>query len=251
MRQLRLLPLSTVFALTLTACGVQAAPTPPAPPTPPTDPAPPTDPTDPVPPTDPAPPTEPTAVNVALTSTPGITVIEREWDTELNYSTTDWEAVYQFYDQDLQAQGWQRVSEELSSDEYDADYIKDGLELELEVELESGYVEVEIDIDEVGGANVEYSLYELPGLTLNLYPDTALITREWDFEFEYASSDVQTIFNHYDGLLQSQGWQQVSVSEDGSDLEATYQLGAARLDLDIELEGNNEVEVEIDIDQNG
>lgn len=249
MRKLWLRPLSTVFALSLTACGVQAAP-----PTPPTEPAPPTDPTDPAPPTaptDPAPPTEPTDVNVALTPASGITVIEREWDVELNYSTTDWEAIYAFYDQDLQAQGWQRISEELSSDEYDADYIKDGLELELEVELESGYVEVEIDIDEVGGADVEYSLYELPGLTLNLYPDTTLITREWDFEFEYASGDVQTIFDHYDGLLQSQGWQQVSVSGEGSDLEATYQLGAATLDLDVELEGTNEVEVEIDIDQNG
>lgn len=241
-----LLSLTTASALTLSACGAQTTPpTDPTPPTPPTEPAPPTDPT---PPTDPAPPTEPSAVDFAVTPTPGVTVTERGWDTELNYSSVDWEAIYGFYDQDILAQGWQKVDEEIESGDYDADYIKDGLELDLSVDLEDGQVEVEIDIDEVAVTDAEYSLYALPGLTLNLFPDTALITREWDIDTDYATSDVAAVFAHYDGLLREQGWAEVSRDDE---YDVTYQLGSATLELDVDLEDGDEVEVDIDIDQNG
>jgi hypothetical protein len=250
MKRSILLLLTASLPLTLAACAeTPASPPPSETPSDPSDPAPGT-PTD---PTDPGTPTDPSTVALSLTPTPDLTVREREWDTEFDFASTDWEAIYAFYDQDIQAQGWTKTGEELDDDEYDADYSRDGLRLELQVDLEDGYTEVQIDIDEIGVevTGAAYSLYELPGLTLNLFPDTTLRERNWDIEVEYTAtpSDLESVFSNYDALLQEQGWTQTGISTADDEIEATYTLGSARLELDVDVDGSNEIDVNIDLDQ--
>jgi hypothetical protein len=252
MKRSILLLLTASLPLTIAACAeTPVSPPPSETPSDPADPAPGT-PTD---PGQPGTPVEPGEVTLSLTPTPNLTVREREWDTELNYASTDWEAIYAFYDQDIQAQGWTKVDEEIDGSEYDAEYVKDGLELDLEVDLEGNQVEVDIDIDELGGSvgETEYSLYELPGLTLSLYPDTELLTREWDIEVEYVATpdDLQGVFDHYDGLLQAQGWTQTAIATEDGEIDADYTLGGATLELEVDLDGSNEIDVDIEIDQVG
>lgn len=181
---------------------------------------------------------------------PNLTLRERQWDTEFDFDTTDWEAVYAFYDADLQAQGWQKVSEDIESGDVDAEYAKDGLELDLSVDLEDGnYVEVQIDIDESASAITAgtFGLYTLPGLTINLYPDANVLQREWDYDFDYDTTDVAAVFAHYDGLLRQQGWTEVSREDE---FDVTYQLNGVTFRLDVDLEDGDYVEVEISVDQN-
>lgn len=203
MKRSILLLLTASLPLTLAACA--ETPVSPPPSESPSDPADPGTPTDPTDPGQPGTPGEPGVVALSLTPTPDLTVREREWDTEFDFASTDWETIYAFYDQDIQAQGWTKTGEELDDDQYDADYRKDGLRLELQVDLEDGYTEVQIDIDEIGVevTGAAHSLYELPGLTLNLSPDTELRERNWDIEIEYTAtpSDLQRVFDNYDALL--------------------------------------------------
>jgi hypothetical protein len=222
---------AAALLLCVTACGAQPAPS--------------------DPPTNGDPPSPPPAVaQFALETAPSYTALEREWEIDIEYQSTDLEGIFAFYDQDLQAQGWQRVSLERESGEIEADYRKDGLELALEVELEDGRkIEVEIDIEELTVSGARYDLSGLPGLTLNFVPDVRILAREWDIDIRYDSTDVEGIFAHYDGLLQGQGWRQTDIERDANEIEADYRRDGSEAGLEVEVEDGRFVDVELDIDQ--
>lgn len=59
------------------------------------------------------------------------------------------------------------------------------------------------------------------------------------------------MFNNYDTLLQNQGGTQTGISTSDDEIEATYTLGSARLELDVDVDGSSEIDGNIDIDQLG
>ena len=83
---------------------------------------------------------------------PGSRIISNEVDGR--ESETEFEvgaslrAVYDYFHEQLVRGGWRRVDLDVESDEIEAVYVRQGVELELELELEGrGRFELEIDVD--------------------------------------------------------------------------------------------------------
>jgi hypothetical protein len=199
-------------------------------------------------PRQPGSPEQPSVLELQLSPVPSASVLKREWEVEIEYDSQDSQAVFDFYDAELAAQGWTRVSFEQDGSDFDADYRKDDLELELEVELDSGKVEVEIEIDETLPQGGAYSLTSLPGLELAFVPSLSVLELEWDIDTDYDSQDVAGIFSHYAALVEGQGWRRVSYEEEDGEIEATYRKEGLELELEVELD-DGKVEVEIDVEQ--
>jgi len=86
-----------------------------------------------------------------LSSYPGATeaqVSEEGLDTRTRFSAdATLQQVYDFFNGELSAQGWQQTEIEIEDDEIESGYVREGRELELELERDDGGFELEIDID--------------------------------------------------------------------------------------------------------
>ena len=83
---------------------------------------------------------------------PGSRILERSIDGRDSETVFEADAslraVYRHVDDQLAARGWRRTSFEVESDEIEAEYVRDGVELELELERDAGNVfELELDVD--------------------------------------------------------------------------------------------------------
>ena len=78
---------------------------------------------------------------------PDADVVDVEWDFNFDHPGTDTEAVFDYYDQHLQDLGWTQTElDDGDDDEWEAEYVNEGVHLELEVEDDS---EVEIEVNKL------------------------------------------------------------------------------------------------------
>ena len=96
----------------------------------------------------------PSAINqtAGVAGYPGTTdvqVSEDGLDTRTRFAAdATLREVYDFFNGELNAQGWRQTEIETDDDEIEADYVREGRELEFELEREDdGSFELEIDID--------------------------------------------------------------------------------------------------------
>ena len=185
---------------------------------------------------------------------PGVPVSDREWDVELEYDVRDLQGIFDHFDAQLVAAGFQRFDLEEDSDEIEADYHRasDGLRVDLEVELDGGWTEVDLDIDAPGppaSGEEWFDLSSFAGLVLDFdYPGASIVDVEWDFDFEHPASAVSAseAFDYYDGLLAGMDWSRYDLEIDGEEYEADYVRDGVRLELEVERDdGMIEVELEL------
>lgn len=186
---------------------------------------------------------------------PGARVRDLEWDIEIEYNTRDVRAVFDHYDEVLTGLGFdQRVMKKDHVDEIEAEYRSATTDVwvELEVELDDGRVEVDLEFEdphtyEVSDVIPPFSLLEFMGWEIPVYADATVYDVEWDFGFFHPGEDPEEVFEHYDGVLQDNGWAQTSIDNDDHDeWEADYRQNGVHLELEVEAEsGGAEVEIEL------
>ena len=181
-----------------------------------------------------------------FTFMPGEDIADVEWDIEIDYDTTDFQAVFDYYDAALLSAGFTQTDIETEGDEIEADYSNaaTGVDVEIEVSIDDGNTEVDMDIDDFTGPfPAGFSLTEFGGLDVPIYGGANVVDVEWDFNFDHPSTSVQDVFDYYDGQLQDLGWTQVEIDDgDDDEMEAEYEREGVRLEL--EVEDNSEVELE-------
>lgn len=186
----------------------------------------------------------------SLRAAPGFDIIEREWDLDIEYDSRDASTIFDFHDAAFIDQGFSRVSfeQDIPDNEFEAEYRRDNLEIGLEVELDDGKVEVEIDITETASFSREpFSLERFAGIEIPFY-DAPFIEVDWEIETDYATRDIDALYDYYDDSLLGLGWQQISFERDGDEIDADYEKDGVKLELELELD-DNRVEVEIEIDK--
>ncbi len=206
-------------------------------------------------PENPANPSQPTAPSVfednqnfALAPASGFNALEREWDIELDYATSDIQAVFDLYDADLAGQGFTRTSLETEDGEFEADYRRDNLLLELEIERDDGSAEVDFDLTESAPvASNAFSLTEVAGVSLPEV-NAGIAQVDWDFNIDYDTSDLDAIFAHYDAALASLGWSRSDLEREDDEIEADYRKNGVELELEVSLD-DGEVEVDIELNK--
>lgn len=182
-----------------------------------------------------------------FTFMPDAPLAELEWDVEIEYDTSDVEAVFAYYDAQLLAEGFTQTDLERSGDEVEANYEgATGLTVELEVEREDDDdVQVDMDTDDFGGPfPTGFTLTEFAGFATPIYPDADVRDVEWDFNFDHPGTPLEEVFAYYDQHLQDMGWTRTEF-EDGDDdeLEAEYVREGVYLELEVEDGGEVEIEV--------
>lgn len=188
---------------------------------------------------------------------PGETIDDIEWDIEIEYNTRDVQAVFDFYDAELRALGFNQVDIELDDDdEVEAEYrnTNTGVWVELEVERDDGRVDVDMDIEDPrsyasGDLVPPFSMTEFLDWDVPIYPDASIRDVEWDFNFDHPNTDAQAVFNYYDELLQDLGWTQTDIDNDDDDeWEADYRQDGVHIELEVE-EDNGGAEVELELNK--
>lgn len=186
-----------------------------------------------------------------FTFMPDAPLAELEWDVEIEYDTSDVEAVFAYYDAQLLAEGFTQTDLERSGDEVEANYEgATGLTVELEVEREDDDdVQVDMDTDDFGGPfPTGFTLTEFAGFATPIYPDADVRDVEWDFNFDHPETDPEAVFTYYDDLLQSLGWNVVEIDDDDDDeREVEYRFEDEDVYLELEVEEDDagtEVELE-------
>ncbi len=85
--------------------------------------------------------------------------------------------------------------------------------------------------------------------TFTFMPGVAIDDVEWDVEIEYATRDVQAVYDFYDAELKALGFTRTDIERDDDEVEAEYENTFTGLEIDIEVElDDGRVEVDIDID---
>ena len=178
-----------------------------------------------------------------------------EWDIEIEYDTTDVQAVFDHYASALQAAGFDQEDIEVDDDdEIEAEYTNTstGVWVEIEVELEDGRVNVDLDIEDPrvhpdGSAIPAFSLTEFWDLEIPVYPGVDIRDVEWDFNFDHPTTGAQAVFDYYDQLLQDLGWTQTAIDDDDDDeWEVDYRFEGVHLELEVEQDdAGSEVELEL------
>ena len=81
-------------------------------------------------------------------------------------------------------------------------------------------------------------------------PDEVIDDIEWDIEIEYDTRDVQAVFDHYDDVLKSIGFNQVDIEVDEDDeIEAEYRNTTTGVWVELEVERDDgRVDVDMDIE---
>lgn len=180
-----------------------------------------------------------------FTFMPGASISNVEWDVELDYETSDVQAVFAYYDAALVGLGFTQTSLDSGDDEVEAEYSNaDGLDVDLEIERDDGRVQVDLDIDDFSGPYpAGFSLKTFAGVDIPIYDGADVVDVEWDFNFDHTSNGAQEVFDYYDGHLQSLGWTQTDLDDgDDDELEAEYVKDGVHLEL--EVEGDTAVELE-------
>lgn len=178
---------------------------------------------------------------------PDTSVSNLEWDVEVEYDTSDVRSVFDHYDAELIAQGFERTSLDEVGDEIEADYLDGttGVTVDLEVDRDDGRVDVDLDVENPASFDsppAGFSLMEFSGLEIPFYTDP--VDLEWDFNFDHPATGAEAAFAFYDAQLQDMGWRQIELDDDDDDeWEAEYELDGVYLEL--EAEGDTEIEIEV------
>lgn len=186
---------------------------------------------------------------------PGEPVDDLEWDIEIEYDTTDVEAVFAHYDSVLLGLGFAQEDIERDEDEIEAEYRNaDGVWIEIEVERDGSNVDVDMDVEDPrtypdGSVLEPFSLTEFQEWTIPVYPDAAVRDVEWDFNFDHPETPAQDVFDHYDQALQDMGWIQTAIDDDDDDeWEADYRMDGVHIELEVE-DDDEGTEVEIELNK--
>lgn len=78
-------------------------------------------------------------------------------------------------------------------------------------------------------------------------PGATIADVEWDVEIEYATREVQAVFDFYDAELLGQGFTRTSIDLDDDEVEAEYSKAGLEIDLEVERDGGR-VDVDLEID---
>lgn len=189
----------------------------------------------------------------ALPYLPAVAVEEREWDVELDHDVRDVEGVFDHYDAQLTAAGFERTDLEREGDEIEASYAHpDGASVELEVEVDDGRTQVDLDADDLGAAtDPEPFTARAFGPFEIEFHEADVVEIEWDFEVDYAgdATSVEEAYAHYHGALTELGWTHTEGETEWDEIEADYfSRDGVELELEVE-EDDGRVQVEIELDK--
>jgi hypothetical protein len=184
--------------------------------------------------------------NFSLSTASGVDIRRRAWDIDIDYDTRDSSAVFAYYDRLLSEQGFSRSAFERDGDEFEARYQRSGVRIALEVERDGSGITVELDVSET--APVSSAPTTLTSVAdVNLPPYSApVIKAEWEITTLYVTRDMAALFDHYDSMLASLGWERFRFEQD-DDIDAYYRKDGVVLKLELDRSGDS---VEVDIELN-
>jgi hypothetical protein len=178
---------------------------------------------------------------------PGTELVRHEWDVELDYAVPDVQAVFDHYEAVLTGQGFVRTSYDPEGDEIEARYSRGNIDASLEVELDDGGTRVDLDLDDPSAGTVtdSFTLTGFAGIEIPFF-DAGITDIEWEFAVRHATTDHESVFDHYDAELESLGWTRTELESDRGGIEADYSKSGVRLELEVDREdGHTRAEWEL------
>lgn len=180
------------------------------------------------------------APDLKFSPVPGATLSDQSWKAEFEYPETATRAAFDFHDNALRTQGWQRTSLKTDGDdddqEYDATYRRDGARVKLDVESDDDTAEIELELTGPLGQTV--SLRNPPNLKLGYLGGKSVRDQSWTLETRYNGTSTAAVYQHYDASLTGQGGQRVSFDKDDREYDVDYTVSGQKINLEVERSGD-------------